>query len=257
MSGSSYENYMGRWSRRVARDFVDWLAVPAGARWLDVGCGTGALTRAILDRAGPAAVDGVDPSDAFVRHASQELAGDSRARFQLADAQELPFERGSVDIVVSGLVLNFISDPGNAVVEMARVTKTNGTVAGYVWDYSGEMQLLRAFWDAAVELDPAAEKLDEGRRFPIAGPEPLAQTFAAAQLRDVSTRAIDTQTVFPSFDDYWQPFLGGQGPAGAYAVSLDSGKQGALRERVRGSLPDAGDGSISLVARAWAVRGRK
>jgi len=255
-SGVSYEHYVGRWSRLVALEFLTWLAVPAGVRWLDVGCGTGALTETILETASPAAVEGIDPSAEFLRHA-RERSADPRARFQVGDAQDLPFEQASFDASVTGLVLNFVADPSRAVAEMSRVTRSGGSVAAYVWDYAGEIQLMRHFWNAAVALDPSASGLDEGRRFPIAKPEPLEHLFEGALLRDVSVRPIDVPTVFRDFDDYWMPFLGGQGPAGAYAVSLDEKRRAALRKRVRAGLPISEDGSISLVARAWAVRGQK
>lgn len=255
-SGASYDHYVGRWSRRVAREFLAWLAVPHGRRWLDVGCGTGALSENILEHAAPAGVDGIDPSEGFLRDAQERIA-DERVRFQVGGAQELPFDEATFDAAVAGLVLNFVPDPGRAVSEMARVTRPRGTVAAYVWDYAGEMQLMRHFWNAAVELDPSARDLDEGQRFPIAKPGPLESLLLGAGLGDVEVRAIDIPTVFRDFDDYWTPFLGGQGPAGAYAVALDEERQAALRERIRAGLPIAPDGSISLMARAWAVRGRK
>jgi hypothetical protein len=141
------------------------------------------------------------------------------------------------------------------VAEMARVTQAGGVVAVYVWDYAGKMQLMRHFWNAATTLDPAAFNLDEGWRFPICQPKPLKELFQAAALRDVEVRAIDIPTDFKNFDDYWLPFLGGQGPAPSYAMSLSEENKGALRERLRTNLPTALDGSIPLVARAWAVRG--
>jgi SAM-dependent methyltransferase len=255
-SGASYESYIGRWSRPVARSFLHWLGIPSGARWLDVGCGTGALTQTILDAAAPSSVMGVDPSEGFLLYA-RELVTDDRARFQLGGAEQLPAASSSFDVAVAGLVLNFVPDPRSAVSEMARVTKPDGTVAVYVWDYARKMQLLRVFWDAAVELDPGAAELDEGRRFPIAQRKALTALFTQSSLRGVSARAIDVRTVFRDFDDYWEPFLGGQGPAGAYAASLNSEQQAALRELIRARLPMASDGSTSLVARAWAVRGQK
>ena len=157
--------------------------------------------------------------------------------------------------MVSGLVLNFLPEPQLAVAEMLRVARRNGTVAAYVWDYAGKMQLMRYFWDAAAALDPAAHDLDEGRRFPICLPSPLAKLFIDAGLQNVEVRGIDIATNFRDFDDYWSPFLGGQGPAPSYAMSLSEEGRDALRERIRSSLPIAQNGSIPLVARAWAVRG--
>jgi SAM-dependent methyltransferase len=255
-SGSPYELYVGRWSRLVAREFLAWIAVSTGSRWLDVGCGTGALSETILNNAHPAEVVGADASEGFIAHAREQVK-DERVSFGVADAQSLPFEDDRFDVAVSGLVLNFIPRPERALAEMVRVVRPSGTVAAYVWDYAGQMQLMRHFWDAATALDPAAQQLDEGVRFPLCQPEPLQALFRDAGLADVSARAIDVPTVFRDFDDYWSPFLGGQGPAPSYAMSLGEPKRIALRERIRSRLPAASDGSIHLTARAWAVRGTR
>jgi SAM-dependent methyltransferase len=252
--GDAYEAYVGRWSRRVAYEFLKWLAVPAGRRWLDVGCGTGEHTRVILDRCQPTALTGVDPSRAFLALAL-ERTPDRRAEFREGDAQALPFEDSRFDACVSGLVLNFVPKPERGVSEMARVTRGGGTVAAYVWDYAVKMEMIRYFFDAAVNLDPAAADVDEGARFPICNPEGLAALFTTAGLNEVETRAIDVPTHFRDFDDYWTPFLAGTGVAPAYAMSLSEDRRAVLRERIRQSLPVAQDGSISLVARAWAVKG--
>jgi hypothetical protein len=138
---------------------------------------------------------------------------------------------------------------------MARATRAGGQVAAYVWDYAAGMQILRLFWDAAIALHPAAGPLDEGRRFPVCEPGALTALFHAAHLEEVATRAIEVATPFREFDAYWSPFLGGQGPAPAYVMALDEGRRVALRERLRASVPSQRDGSIALIARAWAVRG--
>jgi SAM-dependent methyltransferase len=252
-SGAAYEPYVGRWSRRVARTFVQWLALPRRHEWLDVGSGTGALSQTILDTAEPSRVRGVDASEAFVAFATAQV-NDSRAAFSVADASALPFDAAEFDVAVSGLVVNFVQHPAQAVAEMARVVRAGGVVATYVWDYAGKMQLMRHFWNAACALDPSASDLDEGRRFPLCSPHPLHELFASAGLRDVMVRAIDIDTDFRDFDDYWTPFLGGQGPAPTYARALPEPVREALRERLRAALPTAVDGSIPLVARAWAVR---
>jgi SAM-dependent methyltransferase len=251
--GSSYERYVGRWSREVAPLFLSWLDVPAGRKWLDVGCGTGALCAAILDRCEPASVAGVEPSAGFLQTAKDNLAG--RAALHQGSASAIPLGDASVDVVVSGLVLNFVPEPRAALAEMARVTGSRGTIAAYVWDYAGKMELMRHFWDAAVELDAHAAALDEGPRFPLCRPQALEQLFAGAGLEAVEVRPIDIPTPFADFDDYWGPFLGGQGPAPAYAMQLDEGARARLRERIRERIPAAADGSIALSARAWAVRG--
>ena len=253
-SGAKYEAYVGRWSRLVAREFILWLAIPTARRWLDVGCGTGALTQTILNIAEPDAVTGVDPSEGFLAHARATIT-DPRARFLVGDAQAAAIESESVDAVVSGLALNFVPDTARAAAEMARVTRPEGTVAVYVWDYAGEMQFMRYFWDAAAAVDLNARELDEGPRFPICHPDALERLFSAAGLRDVTTRAIDIATTFRDFDDYWTPFLGGQAPAPGYAMSLSEDRRTELREYLRARLPYDGDGSIPLIARAWAVRG--
>lgn len=250
--GSPYEQYVGRWSRRVAPAFLSWLKIPAGRRWLDVGCGTGALCAAIMDRCSPSAVTGVEPSEGFLKTAKENLAG--RAALHQGSAAALPLDDASVDVAVSGLVLNFVPDQGAALIEMARVTCKGGTIAAYVWDYSGRMDLMRYFWDAAGELDPGAAKLDEGVRFPLCRPAALEQRFAGSGLEEIEVTAIDIPTLFASFDDYWRPFLGGQGPAPAYAMSLDEAARARLRDRIRERLPTEADGSIPLTARAWAAR---
>jgi SAM-dependent methyltransferase len=253
-AGNAYEPYVGRWSRLVARDFIDWLALPEKGRWLDVGCGTGALTHEILERAAPTAVFGLDPSEGFLAYARAHT-DDVRAAFRQGDAQSLPFDDGEFHAAVSGLVLNFLPRPDQALAEMRRVLRPGGTAAVYVWDYAGEMQLMRRFWDAAVALDPNAEKLDEGRRFPICLPQVLAKLFDASGFSKIESRAIDVPTVFKNFDDYWSPFLGGQGPAPTYACGLSESARVALRERLRQTLATGRDDSISLIARAFAVRG--
>jgi SAM-dependent methyltransferase len=250
--GSPYERYVGRWSRQVAPQFLSWLSVPAGRRWLDVGCGTGALCASIVDRCAPSSVTGVEPSEGFLKTAQDNLAG--RALLLPGSATAIPLGDASVDVVVSGLVLNFVSDQPAALAEMVRVTSSAGTIAAYVWDYAGKMELMRHFWDVAVEADSSAAKLDEGVRFPLCRPQALEALFAGAGLQDVEVQSIDIATPFANFDDYWQPFLGGQGPAPAYAMSLGESARARLRDRLHERMPTAADGSISLTARAWAVR---
>ncbi len=251
--GSAYERYVGRWSSRVAPLFLDWLDLPPGLSWLDVGCGTGALTECILDRTAPARVVGVDPAEGFVAAAAERLGG--RATVAVAVADDLPLPDASVDCAVSGLVLTFVPDAPSALAESLRVVRAGGTVAAYVWDYAGRMELMRRFWDAAAALDPVAAEIDEGPRFPLAHPDALAALFTDAGCSAVEVTALDVPTVFADFDDYWEPFLGGQGPAPAYAMSLDEDAREALRRRLDTTLPREPDGSIALVARAWAVRG--
>jgi SAM-dependent methyltransferase len=252
----AYERYVGRWSVPVASDFVAWLALPGGLRWLDVGCGTGAVSRAVAAGAAPELVHGIDRSGGFVEYAARQ-AGRATVRFSVGDALELPVADGTFDVAVSGLVLNFLPDPARAVSELRRAVRRGGTAALYVWDYAEGMQLIRCFWDAAVALDPDARALDEGERFPLCQPHALEALFRDAGLGEVEARSIVVPTLFTDFDDFWQPFLGAQGPAPAYVASLADADRDALRERLRAALPAGADGSIALSARAFAVRGRR
>lgn len=250
----NYEAYVGRWSRLVAREFITWLDRPAGGAWLDVGCGTGALASAILELANPRQVTGIDASQNFVAHAARALP-DKRATFEVGDAQALSFADATFDTVISGLVLNFVPDQHRAVDGMVRVTRPGGVVATYVWDYARGMEFMRHLWDAAVERDPQAREMDEGVRFPLCQPDALADFWREKGLAGVDVRPIDIPTVFPDFDAYWEPFLGGQGAAPSYVMSLDEDARADLRERTRARLPIQPDGSIPMTARAWAVRG--
>lgn len=251
--GDSYERYVGRWSRRVAPMFLDWLRPLSGAAWADIGCGTGALSATILDRCAPSSVTGVEPSPGFLETAGQNLGG--RATLHQGSATSIPLGDASVDYTVSGLVLNFVADAPAAIVEMSRITRRDGVVAAYVWDYAGKMQLMQHFWDAAVALDARASPIAEQHRFPNCSPDALRTLFTNDGLEDVEVAALELPMPFRSFDDYWEPFLGGAGPAPVYVANLDEAARSALRERLRQRLPIAADGSIALEARAWAVRG--
>jgi SAM-dependent methyltransferase/gamma-glutamylcyclotransferase (GGCT)/AIG2-like uncharacterized protein YtfP len=248
--GDAYESYVGRWSRQVAARFVPWLGVAAGARWLDVGCGTGALTATVLAAAAPARVLGVDPSTGFLATAR----GRHAAAFCAGDARDLPVRDGVADAVVSGLSLNFVPEPARAVAEYARVAAPGAVVAAYVWDYAEGMEMMRLFWDAAALADPAVADRDEAVRFPICRPPALHAAWTSAGLADVVTEAVEIPTEFAGFDDFWRPFLGGQGAAPAYLATLDDDRRARIRETLRDRLPS---GRIALHARAWAVRGRR
>jgi SAM-dependent methyltransferase len=251
----AYERYMGRWSRAIAPRFLAWLAAGPRLRWLDVGCGTGALTSEVLASCDPTEVVGFDPSSAFVERARASVP-DQRARFALGSAEDLPVEAGQVDMVVSALVLNFVPDPGRAAHEMARVTRPGGTVACYVWDYLAEMQMLRHFWDALLAVSPETSELDEVRRFALCRPEPLTTALRGAGLEAVEVEPIDIATKFRDFDDYWSPFQAGKGAAPAHLMSLPEPDRAAVEQRLRDALPFNANGSIELVARAWAARGQ-
>ncbi len=253
-SAGAYERWVGRWSRGVAEKFIRWLAPAPRSTWADIGCGTGALTACILADCEPQSIVGLDASDAFVAQAQRSLT-DPRARFETGDATSLPWEAAGFDVTVSGLVLNFVPDHLKMTHEMARITNPGGTVAAYVWDYAGGMQMMRHFWDAAIEVSPGDARLDQAERFPLCQPEPLRGLFDQAGLGSVEVRPIDVPTVFEDFDDYWLPFLGKQGAAPTYLASLEREVRERIREKLKLRLAPTG-GSIELIARAWAVRGR-
>ncbi|MCA9910603.1 MAG: class I SAM-dependent methyltransferase [Anaerolineae bacterium] len=253
-SGDAYEQFMGRWSADVAALFLDHLQPAADSAWLDVGCGTGALTRMIAARVQPRRLVGVDSSLDFARYARQRNQG---ATFITASATALPAADDTFDFVVSGLALNFFPQPEQALREGVRVAKPGGIVAAYVWDYAGKMEFLRYFWDAALALDAGAKPLHEGHRFPICQPDPLQQLWQSAGLQHVSLHPLDAVTRFDSFEGYWQPFTFGNFPAPQYALSLDAARRQQLHDHLRASIPTERDGSIQLIARAWAVLGQK
>ena len=253
-AGGAYDQYVGRWSRRVAIEFLAWLDLPVGQIWGDVGCGTGALVERILVRTEPKSIRAIDRSSGFVREAQGRIA-DSLARFAVADATALPWKKESFDVAVSGLVLNFVPDAVAMMTEMVRVTRRRGKVAAYVWDYSGGMEMMRHFWDVAVDLNPQDAALDQAERFPICQPEPLKKLFHDAGLTSLEVSAIDIPTVFRDFDDYWTPFLGKQGAAPTYLASMDDGRREQIRAALKARLRPSADGSIHLMARAWAAQG--
>jgi SAM-dependent methyltransferase len=250
-----YERLIGRLSRAVAREFVAWLDPGPGLVWLDVGCGTGALTAAIAERARPARVVGIDPDPEAVSAARQALP-DNRVQFRTAAAQQLPAGPGAVDYAVSGLVLNLVPDPVRMLAEMTRVVKADGTVAAYVWDFAGRMQVLRYFWDAAIALDPAAEARDQGRLYPLCRPHRLRALFEDARLRSVAVRTIEVPARYGAFADYWEAIETGQGRPSDYVANLGRRQRDLLRDALSRSLPRALDGSIHLTAKAWAVSGQ-
>ena len=254
--GDAYEPFVGRWSRLVAQEFLKWLTLPPKSLWLDIGSGTGALSQVIINDSDPSFVAGLDRSEEYVRFARSRVI-DVRAAFEVGDAMRLPVRAGAFDAAVSGLALNFVPQPSDMVSEMRRAIRAGGIVAAYVWDYSSKMELLRYFWDAVASVDPAALELDEGRRFPICDPVLLHDLFQKCDLSNVEAIPIDIETRFRDFDDYWTPFLGGQGPAPSYTMSLPEEARIRVRNKIHESLPITADGSIRLIARAWAVKGSK
>lgn len=252
-TGSSYENFMGRWSRLIAKSFLEWLSPRPGLNWLDIGCGTGALSETILTHADPQSILAIDQSAGFIQHAEYHIT-DTRIKLQVGNALSLPPLSYPMDMAVSGLALNFIPKPVAALQAMRQALKPDGVLAFYVWDYSGKMEMLRYFWDSATALDSHARPLDEGPRFPLCQPDVLVQTCKEAELNDIEVIGIEANTVFRDFDDYWVPFLGGQGPGSSYVGQLDVKDRQALEEHLLAALPVQKDGSIHLVARAWAVK---
>jgi len=256
-NADAYEAYMGRWSRTAAGAVLTWLGQSPGLAWLDVGCGTGALTQAILDVADPREILGGDRSADFLTTAAGKIT-DPRVRFAVGDARSLPTPGDAYDVVIAGLVLHHIPNPEPAALEMARAARPGAAVAAYVWDFSGEGHFMEYLWQAATEIDSAATALDPKHRMPICHPEPLAALFRGADLRDVAVDPVTVPIVFRDFDDYWQPhLLSGSSPAQRYVASLDAEQQTALREQLRSILPIAANGSIPLPGRLWAVRGTK
>jgi SAM-dependent methyltransferase len=254
-AGDSYDAYMGRWSRKMAPRFLDWLKPAEKRDWLDVGSGTGALSSAILSRCNPSSLVGIEPSAGFVATAQRNV-DDKRARFEVGDAQKLPLDDHSKDIVASALVLNFVPDIPKALSEMKRVARLGGTVAFYVWDYpGGGMGFMRAFWNAAIALDPAvASDFAEGKRFPFCTAAGLTELAINAGLQSVDCTALEMPTVFADFDDFWRPFTLGAGPAPGYCASLPGEAREKLRQKLSDDLPREGNGTIALNARAWAVK---
>ncbi|WP_260295028.1 class I SAM-dependent methyltransferase [Sedimenticola hydrogenitrophicus] len=253
-SGDAYELYMGRWSRLVAKPFLDWLDPEPGLRWLDVGCGTGPLSDIILNHYKPAELYAVDQSESFIKSAQLRLRQGIQLR--VGEATALPVEDAAVDITVSGLLLNIPPDPDRVLREMVRVTADSGSVAAYVWDYAGSMEMLNYFWDAAVELNLMAEVMHEGKRFADCNKPALRQLFSDAGLADITLTSFEITQEFPDFEQFWGPFQAGQGTAPTYLLQQPESDQAALRELLREHLPTASDGSIRLRARAWAIKGR-
>ena len=257
-AGDAYDAYMGRWSRFVADAFVAWLAVEPARHWLDVGCGTGVLTGSICARCEPASVVACDQSAPFVEYARTKLA-DTRVSCVSAAADCLPERSGGFDLLVSGLVLNFIRDPDAALIAMRDRVSRGGLVAAYIWDYAGGLEFLQHFWQAAVALDPGAAALDEAHRFGAWQSARLRTLFEHAGFVDIETTVLTVPTTFTNFQDFWSPFLGGTGPAPSYVAGLSQAQRQQLAQRLEACLPvasGANDASIPLHARALAVRGR-
>lgn len=251
---AAYERFMGRWSRRLAARLVDWLQVQPGRRWLEVGCGTGALTAAVLDRARPASLVAVDPAPCFVAHCASHLSAPGLS-VREGSVDSLPVLPGGYDAVVSSLVLNFLPEPVQGLAAMRRACAPGGVVAAAVWDYAEGMELLRLFWDAAADADPRCRALDEGIRFPLCRPAALRDAFHEAGLPAVEVEPLSVETVFAGFDDLWESLGRGVGPAPAYLASLGPMDRHAVADQLRARLRGRDGEPIPLRARAWAARG--
>lgn len=247
-AAGAYEGYMGRWSRKVAPLFLDWLAAPPHRDWVDLGCGTGSLSAGIVRACQPGSVLGLDTSEGFVGYAAAQVPG---ATFRVGDAADTGLPSGVFDHAVSGLVLNFVRDPGGALREMIRLVRPGGQVALYVWDYAGHMQIMRSFFDVARPIDPGSAAFDDGVNAPICRPGPLREAFEAAGLADVEVTALDIPAAFASFEAYWSPFLGGTGSAPKYCAGLDPEVRERIREAVRAALPTGPGGET----KATPIRG--
>jgi SAM-dependent methyltransferase len=255
-AGSTYEKYMGRWSRPLAEEFVRWLDAKPGGHWLDVGTGTGALATAVCNLTRPASVVACDPSEPFIESARQQLS-DPRVSFEVAGVERLPRREGGYDAIVSGLALNFFPDLEVAMEAQLNAARPGGLVGAYVWDYSHGMEFLRRFWDVAILIEPRAAAMDEGRRFPICDPRALESLFKTVGAERVRVAPVSVPTVFSSFEDYWSPFLGGTGPAPQLVSTLTDQERRMLEEELERRLPIQDSGRIHLQARAWAVAGRR
>ena len=245
VSASAYDRFMGRYSGQLAPQIANLAGVAEGQRALDVGCGPGALTAELVARLGPAAVTAVDPSESFVAAARERHPGVDV--FQ-ATAEDLPFERDEFDVALAQLVVHFMSDPVAGLREMARVTRDDGVVAACVWDHGGGQGPLSVFWSAARELDP---KIEDESDLPGTHEGQLAELCRAAGLRQIEEAVLSISVEHPTFEDWWEPFTLGVGPAGAYVARLDAAGQATLRDRCRALLPDE---PFVLSARAWATR---
>ena len=253
-SSESYEVFMGRWSQQIAPKFLIWLNSPVNLSWLDLGCGTGALSKAIHSYCQPKSVTCIDPSPQFLIKAKEKIF--DKAEFIVGTSTNIPKANETFDKVVSGLALNFFQDLDNSFSEMKRVLKKKGEIAAYVWDYSDRMDFLRLFWDVAKKIDPGSQNLDEGVRFPICNTNNLKNTFQDAGLTNIETTYLDIDTIFSNFEDFWKPFLGGQGPAPGYLHSLPESLRNEIKAQIRETMTFKSDGSIILLARAIAIKGR-
>ncbi len=255
MDGEVYEKFMGQWSRACGRKLVEWLGIPAGLKWLDVGCGTGAFTSVILEACAPKSIVGIDAMETQLVGAKSRVT-DERVDFRVGDAQALPFDDDAFDAAASALVLNFVPDHKKMVTEMKRVVRPSGTVAVYVWDFAGGGEIAQHIGAAIAARDPkAAEHCANVRHDERTRLEALSQLFKEAGLDNAGTLPIEIGVEFGDFDFYWSSNIGFASPVAIYANGLSSDDREQFMGEVKERLPIADDGSIRYTARASAVRG--
>jgi ubiquinone/menaquinone biosynthesis C-methylase UbiE len=255
-SGDGYEQLMGRWSRRLAVPFLAFAGLARGERVLDVGCGTGSLTFLLAQRPELEAITGIDYAAPYIEHASRRNS-DPRVTFRVGDATALPFPDASFDRVLSLLMLHFVAQPERAVAELRRVARPGATVAAAVWDARGGFVANRLFHDTAAALDPeAAARRARNFTRPMTRPGDLATAWRQAGFADIATTELAIRMEFASFDDYWAPYLGKDGPGADYIATLGASAVARLHDAVRSAYLDGeADGPRSYVAVAWAVKG--
>ena len=255
-SGAHYDRWMGRWSRLLAQEFLKWMAVPMGLRWIDVCCGSGVVTEAIVELSAPAGAAGVDASADQISFAREHRAYPN-VSFETGDATALHFPDSGFDVAVCGLGLNYIPNPALALKEFRRVIRPGGTVAVYVWDYAEGARFLREFWDVAIAVDSEAASFDQAQRFPMCTQEGLRSLFEQAKLEDADVHGLDILTRFTDFNDYWEPLLTGQGSAPNYLARRGEQIRTAIRERLRVTLLTNAEGAIELLRAPGRFAGRR
>jgi ubiquinone/menaquinone biosynthesis C-methylase UbiE len=250
-TNEAYEAFMGQWSRHVAPQFLDWLDLPDGLDWLDVGCGTGVLSQIILERCAPNSIVGIDPLEKYIACAQAITEAIS---FRVGDMQDLPFEKGQFDSTVSALCIKFVPDKARGISELARVTRTGGSVALYDWDLSNEGNMTRHFWQAVAEALPELSEERAQRRAAKAAPEEMLANFESAGLKNVETKLFSFTARFDSVDSYWAPLLGNEQNVGRFCRTLNADQLATIRQHLDDTLPVAADGTIAYEGRAWAIR---
>ena len=249
-----YDNFMGRWSREVASQFLDWIDVGKDLNWLDVGCGAGMLAQSVIETRSPSGITGVDPlEDSII--AARQHSNNAGINFEIGDAQGLPFPDAQFDTVISGLMIKFVPDKPEAIREMKRVARAGGTIALYDWDMDSNMNTTRHFWSAVAEIVPERMKDRATDRTPMTEVESISSYFEQAGLKNVEQRTISFETRFRDLKDYWSPITNNAQNVGRFYDSLSEDQRSAVFERLKTTLPFADNGSISFESRAVAVKG--